>query len=148
MHDEPDYYATLKVPPDATADENKHAYRQMARQSHPDAKADAGTSLLFRQVQEAYEVLGDPARRPAYDRRQAEAGRSTQAVFQSRMQPSRPSRPVLPDEQVLYILFDIAAGQASNRSSRIALNVCLVLDRSKSMQGARLDQTKAAAQRM
>lgn len=148
MHDEPDYYATLKVTPDATADEIKHAYRQLARQSHPDVKADAGTSLLFRQAQAAYEVLGDPARRVAYDRRQAEAGRSPQAVFQWRMQPSRATLPVLPDEQVLYILFDIAAGQVSQRSSRIPLNVCLVLDRSTSMQGARLDQTKAAAQRM
>ncbi len=64
------------------------------------------------------------------------------------MLPSRTALPILPDEQVLYILFDIAAGQASNRSSRIPLNVCLVLDRSTSMQGARLDQTKAAAQRM
>ncbi|MBP7689523.1 MAG: VWA domain-containing protein [Thermoflexales bacterium] len=148
MHDEPDYYATLKVLPDATADEIKHAYRQLARQAHPDVKAEAGTSLLFRQIQEAYEVLGDPAKRAAYDRRQADAGRSPQAVFQWRMQPSRTALPVLPDEQVLYILFDIAAGQASNRSSRIPLNVCLVLDRSTSMQGARLDQTKAAAQRM
>ncbi len=148
MHDEPDHYATLKVSPDATADEIKHAYRQLARQSHPDVKGDAGTSLLFRQIQEAYEVLGDPARRAAYDRRQAEAGRSPQAVFQWRMQASRTTLPVLPDEQVLYILFDITAGQASNRSSRIPLNVCLVLDRSTSMQGARLDQTKAAAQRM
>lgn len=148
MHDEPDHYATLKVSPDATADEIKHAYRQLARQSHPDVKGDVGTSLLFRQIQEAYEVLGDPARRAAYDRRQAEAGRSPQAVFQWRMQPSRATLPVLPDEQVLYILFDITAGQASNRSSRIPLNVCLVLDRSTSMQGARLDQTKAAAQRM
>jgi Ca-activated chloride channel family protein len=148
LHDEPDYYATLKVNPDATADEIKHAYRQLARQSHPDVKAEAGTSLLFRQTQEAYDVLGDPARRAAYDRRQAEAGRSPQAVFQWRMQPSRATLPVLPDEQVLYILFDVAAGQASHRSSRIPLNVCLVLDRSTSMQGARLDQTKAAAQRM
>jgi len=148
MHDEPDYYATLKVSPDASADEIKHAYRQLARQSHPDVKAEVGTSLLFRQIQEAYEVLGDPAKRTAYDQRQAEAGRSPQAVFQWRMQPSRTSLPVLPDEQVLYILFDIAAGQATNRSSRIPLNVCLVLDRSTSMQGARLDQTKAAAQRM
>ncbi len=148
MHDEPDHYATLKVSPDATADEIKHAYRQLARQSHPDVKGEAGTALLFRQIQEAYEVLGDPARRAAYDRRQAEAGRSPQAVFQWRMQPSRTTLPVLADEQVLYILFDITAGQASNRSSRIPLNVCLVLDRSTSMQGARLDQTKAAAQRM
>ncbi len=148
MHDEPDFYATLNVSPDASADEIKHAYRQLARQSHPDVKTEAGTALLFRQIQEAYEVLGDAAKRAAYDRRQAETGRSPQSAFQWRMQPSRTSLSVLPDEQILYILFDIAAGQSSERSSRIPLNVCLVLDRSTSMQGARLDHTKASAQRM
>lgn len=148
MHDESDFYAALKVPPDASADEIKRAYRQLARQSHPDVKAEAGTALLFRQIQEAYEVLGDPARRSAYDRRLADAGRSPAAVFQWRMQPSRTALPVLPDEQIVYISFDIAAGQASHKASRIPLNVCLVLDRSTSMQGSRLDQTKVAAQRM
>ena len=148
MPDESDFYATLKVSPDANADEIKRAYRQLARQSHPDVKTEAGTALLFRQIQEAYEVLGDPTKRTAYDRRQAEAGRSPQAVFQWRMQPSRTALPVLPDEQILYILFDIAAGQASPKASRTPLNVCLVLDRSTSMQGSRLDQTKVAAQRM
>lgn len=148
MPDEFDFYATLKVPPDASADEIKRAYRQLARQLHPDAKTEAGTALLFRQIQEAYEVLGDPAKRLAYDRRQAEAGRSPTAVFQWRMQPSRTTLPVLSDEQVLYILFDIAAGQAPPKTSRLPLNVCLVLDRSTSMQGSRLDQTKVSAQRM
>ena len=148
MTEEPDFYAVLKVSPDATPDEIKHAYRTLARQSHPDAKAEPGTALLFRQVQEAYDVLGDTNKRAAYDRRQSEAGRSPNAVFQWRMQPSRTSMPVLVDEQVVYVLFDIAAGKVSEKSSRMPLNVCLVLDRSTSMQGARLDQTKASAQRM
>lgn len=148
MPDESDFYAILKVTPDASADEIRRAYRQLARQLHPDVKAEAGTALLFRQIQEAYEVLGDPARRTAYDQRQTEAGRSPAAVFQWRMQPSRTTLPVLPDEQVLYILFDIAAGQGSPTISRSSLNVCLVLDRSTSMQGSRLDQTKISAQRM
>jgi Ca-activated chloride channel homolog len=149
MLDEIDFYATLKVPLDASADEIKRAYRQLARQLHPDIKTEAGTALLFRQIQEAYEVLGDPAKRAAYDRRLADAGRSPAAVFQWRMQPSRTTLSMLPDEQVLYILFDIAAGQAPPKiASRLPLNVCLVLDRSTSMQGSRLEQTKVSAQRM
>jgi uncharacterized protein YegL len=49
---------------------------------------------------------------------------------------------------VVYLLFDIAAGQSDQARGRQALNLCLVLDRSTSMQGSRLEQTKAAAQRM
>ena len=148
MSQEPDFYAVLKVSPDATPDEIKHAYRQLARRSHPDAQAELGTALLFRQVQEAYEVLSEPSKRAAYDRRQAEAGLSPKAVFQWKMLPSRTTLPVLPDEQMLYVLFDVSAGQSAKQVGRMPLNVCLVLDRSTSMQGARLEQTKTAAQRV
>ncbi len=148
MNDEPDYYSVLKIAPDATLDDIKHAYRQLARQSHPDMKAVPGTSSLFRQVQEAYDVLSDSNRRAAYDRRQVEAGLSPKAIFQWRMQPSRTTLPILPDEQVLYVLFDVAAGQGSQQASRMMLNLCLVLDRSTSMQGSRLEQTKTSAQRV
>jgi Ca-activated chloride channel family protein len=148
MSQEPDYYAVLKVSPESSPDEIKHAYRQLARQSHPDAQADLSTAMLFRQVQEAYEVLGDAAKRAAYDQRQAEMGLSPKAVFQWKMLPSRTSLPVLTDEQVVYVMFDITAGQSAKRTGRLPLNVCLVLDRSTSMQGSRLEQTKASAQRM
>jgi Ca-activated chloride channel family protein len=148
MNDELDYYGILNIAPDASPDDIKHAYRQMARQSHPDARSEPGTALLFRQVQEAYEVLSDPARRAAYDRAQVEAGRSPAAPFWWRMQPSRTVLPVLPDEQILYLLFDISAGQGAHQVGRMPLNICLVLDRSTSMQGSRLEQTKASAQRM
>lgn len=148
MNEELDYYGVLNVAPTASPDEIKHAYRQMARQSHPDAQSEPGTALLFRQVQEAYEVLSDPARRAAYDRIQAEAGRSPNSLFWWRMQPSRTVLPVLPDEQILYIMFDISAGQGARQVGRMPLNICLVLDRSTSMQGSRLEQTKASAQRM
>jgi Ca-activated chloride channel family protein len=143
-----DLYAVLNIPVDASADDIRHAYRQMARQVHPDVLDTQGTAMLFRQVQEAYEVLGDPSKRAAYDRQRMEAGLSPKSLFQWRMQPSRTVLSVSADEQVVYLLFDVAAGQSDQTRGRQALNICLVLDRSTSMQGSRLEQTKASAQRM
>lgn len=148
INPEVDLYAALNVPVDATADEIKHAYRQLARQVHPDMQTQQGTALLFRQVQEAYDVLSEPGKRAAYDRQRVEAGLSPKSVFQWKMQPSRTTLSVGVDEQVVYLLFDVAAGQSDQVRGRQALNVCLVLDRSTSMQGSRLEQTKASAQRM
>ncbi len=148
MMDEPDYYAALNISPDATPDDIKRAYRQLARQHHPDAKGQASsTSLLFRQTQEAYELLSHPIKRAAYDRRQAEAGHSLQAAFRLKIQTSRTAMPVLDAEQIVYVLYEVSAGKIDKQSPRLPLNMCLVLDRSTSMQGARLEQTKAAAQR-
>ena len=143
-----DFYAILNVSLDATADEIRHAYRQLARQVHPDMQDTQGTALLFRQVQEAYEVLSDPSKRAAYDRQRVEAGLSPKSIFQWKMQPSRTALSVSVDEQVVYLLFDISAGQSDQVRGRQALNICLVLDRSTSMQGSRLEQTKSSAQRM
>jgi len=143
-----DYYALLNIAPDATADEIRAAYRQSARQLHPDMQDKQGTSLLFRQVQEAYEILSDASKRAAYDQGRIEAGLSPQSVFQWKMQPSRTALSVDIAEQVVYLLFDVAAGPAETNKRRQPLNLCVALDRSTSMQGSRLEQTKASAQRM
>ena len=148
MNADIDYYAILNISADATAEEIRAAYRQLARQLHPDMQDKQGTSLLFRQVQEAYETLSDSSKRAAYDRGRIEAGLSPKSIFQWKMQPSRTSLSVDVDEQVVYLLFDVASGQAETDKRRQPLNLCLVLDRSTSMQGSRLEQTKAAAQRM
>lgn len=62
-----DYYAQLGVAPDASADVIKATYRKKAAQYHPDRNPAANATQLFREVQEAYEVLSDPERRSAYD---------------------------------------------------------------------------------
>ena len=65
----PDYYDTLGVAEDASAKEIKKAYRKLAQQYHPDRNAgDAQAEERFKEVQEAYDTLGDETKRKAYDR--------------------------------------------------------------------------------
>src|SRR5438477_12905378 len=60
------YYVILGVPSDASPEEIQAAYRRLVKASHPDVSgADSGGR--FREVQEAWETLGDAERRRAYD---------------------------------------------------------------------------------
>ena len=63
-----DYYASLGVPKTATEKEIKAAYRKLARKHHPDVNpGDKGAEAKFKEMNEAYEVLGDPEKRKKYD---------------------------------------------------------------------------------
>jgi molecular chaperone DnaJ len=84
------HYRVLGVRNEATPEEIKSAYRRRARESHPDRTGTGAES--FREVQEAYELLSDPARRGAYDRTLAQAagqsGNPAPARVRARPQPA------------------------------------------------------------
>src|SRR2546428_8319053 len=63
-----DYYETLGVPKTATDEEIRSAFRKLARKYHPDvAKDKKAAEEKFKEINEAYEVLGDPEKRKKYD---------------------------------------------------------------------------------
>jgi DnaJ-class molecular chaperone len=62
------HYATLGVSETASADEIKKAYRKLAKKFHPDATGgDKAKEARFKEISEAYEILGDDKKRRAYD---------------------------------------------------------------------------------
>lgn len=63
-----DYYEVLGVPRNATAEDLQQAYRQLARENHPDVNRDPAAEERFKEVNEAYHVLSDPKSRARYDR--------------------------------------------------------------------------------
>src|SRR5215218_344020 len=63
-----DYYSTLGVAKNATAKEIKQAFRKLARKHHPDVNpGDKTAESRFKEINEAYEVLGDASKRKKYD---------------------------------------------------------------------------------
>ncbi len=63
-----DYYAVLAVARNASAEEIKQAFRKLARLHHPDvARNKVAGEAKFKEINEAYEVLSDPAKRKQYD---------------------------------------------------------------------------------
>src|SRR6266704_747687 len=63
-----DYYETLGVPKTAHEDEIRTAFHKLARKHHPDVAKDKKVAEeKFKEINEAYEVLSDPAKRKKYD---------------------------------------------------------------------------------
>jgi DnaJ-class molecular chaperone len=78
-----DYYGTLGVTREVSAEEIKRAYRQLAKQYHPDITGgDKAKEARFKEVQAAYDVLGDARRRDLYD--EIRGGGPQRGVYQTR----------------------------------------------------------------
>jgi len=74
-----DYYEVLGVPRGASDDDLKSAFRNLARQYHPDVSSDPNAEEKFKEINEAYAILSDSEKRAAYDR-YGHAGVNTQGM--------------------------------------------------------------------
>jgi molecular chaperone DnaJ len=86
------YYLVLGIASDATQDEIKSAYREKAKQWHPDHSGEGSEPFLA--IREAYQVLCDPAQRRAYDEERARRERRSQPTAREvGPEPLRRARP-------------------------------------------------------
>ena len=67
MSTKPDYYDVLGVDRTASSEEIRKAFRDLARRHHPDVSKESDAESRFKQINEAYEVLGDSEKRSNYD---------------------------------------------------------------------------------
>ena len=67
MAEKRDYYDVLGVGRDASDDEIKKAYRKLSKKYHPDINKEPGAEEKYKEIQEAYDTLGDEQKRAAYD---------------------------------------------------------------------------------
>jgi Ca-activated chloride channel homolog len=140
-----DHYAILGVLRDATEEEIKRAYLQSAQRLHPDRNSLEGETELFLEAQQAYEVLSNPTRRRQYDATLPPEIKVDKEVAH-KTYLSRPNLVRIGENQLVYVLIEVAPQEKKKQDlSTPPLNICLVLDRSTSMKGDRLDVVKATA---
>ena len=139
-----DYYALLGVARDASQEEIKHAYYEAAQKFHPDKNTAAGETEIFLGVQQAYEVLSNPDRRKQYDAT-LPPEQKISLPYNHKVIYSRPNLVHMDEPQMLYCILELGAPLEAREAPSPPLNVCLVLDRSTSMQGEKMDIVKATA---
>jgi Ca-activated chloride channel family protein len=140
----PDYYVVLGVFRDATQEEIKRAYFESAQRLHPDKNVAAGETELFLEVQQAYEVLSNPKRRNLYDAT-LPPELEVNSVLKHQFYFSRENLVKLTEPQLVYVLLEVGSRTEKESLPTPPLNICLVLDRSTSMQGDKMDMVKATA---
>jgi len=140
-----DYYAILGIPRSASVEDIRRAYREAALRLHPDKNPGEEAAELFLQVNKAYELLSDSEQRSAYDQQllAMEMELASKASFRSRVIQSRKRLLQLDEPQVHYLLLDIEPSQ-DLPEFRPPINLSIVMDRSTSMRGQRLDQLRSA----
>lgn len=148
MNVEKDYYDILGISSVATDEEIRDAYRKLARELKADAKINSNAQKKLQLVQEAYEQLSSPKQRKRYDHQRAQQGLDKSSALSLHTVPSHNTLVSLPNEQAYYVLLSIMPTANLKTSSRLPLNISIVLDRSTSMKGVRLQQVKEAINRI
>ncbi len=85
---QPDYYSLLEVSSHATVEQIKQSYRRLARKYHPDMNR-SGDDIRIKQLNEAYDVLSNAAKRTSYDIQRLEELRTAIILETIRIQRER-----------------------------------------------------------
>ena len=144
MPGDTDFYTRLGIERDASDEEIRRAYRDAARQLHPDVNIEEGATELFLNIKEAYEILVDPHMRAAYDENKPPP---PPPPIRLKTEYSRPAINRIDDPQLAYALIelDVFVDVADDKDTTLPLNITLLLDSSTSMKGARLEKLKMTA---
>ncbi|GAP14609.1 DnaJ-class molecular chaperone with C-terminal Zn finger domain [Longilinea arvoryzae] len=137
-----DYYNLLGLPFDAAPEEIRSAYFEVARRLHPDANPDPLAREQFLRVQEAYDFLSNPTKRKNYDLTLPDMAKIPLAVGTS-IRISRSVIPAMNEPQLIYALIDLICTGEPDLAKLPPSSICLVLDRSTSMRGERIEMVKA-----
>ena len=144
MASQSDPYAVLGLPRDASPEEIRRAYHEAARRLHPDTNQAPGETELFLDTQQAYEVLSNPERRAQLDATLPPDDKSNVPVVLETYF-SRANLVRMNEVQLIYVLLEVSPRESKDKISAPPLNVSLVLDRSTSMQGEKMDVVKSTA---
>jgi DnaJ-class molecular chaperone len=117
------HYETLGVDKTATQDEIKKAYRKLSKQYHPDMST--GDEAKFKQIAEAYDVLGDEQKRQTYDTRGSGADFFNSFGFDSRVNMS----------DIFDQMFGQNFGRQQSMSKGMDVNVEMHIDFNEALRG-------------
>ena len=138
-----DYYAILGVLPTAPAAEISIALNRQVKR-FPEEERDPAGNPAFRELVVAYRMLSDPERRAAYDKTRVTSTVGASEALMVQTLVSQADLRAMAEDQVLYLLLSVSANPAL-MGKKPAVNLSLVIDRSTSMEGARIREVKAAA---
>lgn len=141
MNDEETFYEILEVSTDATAEDLRSAYFEQARKYHPDTNASELAHDHFLRIQAAYEVLSDPEKREKYDATLSISHEKEESI-RAKISYSRTSLMHLDDPQLVYARLEIESNPPAEQVPPTRTHLCLILDRSTSMKGGRIEMVK------
>jgi Ca-activated chloride channel homolog len=140
-------YKILGVNRDASLDEIRQAFLSAAKRYHPDANPTPGEYELFLEIKEAYEILSTPEKKEQYDQTlppEMKKGNYIDCKYTF----SRGHFLPVDEPQLIYALMEFSMPEEFKSRNEPALNLCLVLDRSTSMQGKNMGVLKETAIRI
>ena len=135
------YYDELGLPFDASPEQIREAYFEAVRHLHPDVNPDPNVREEFLRVQEAYETLSNIESKSKFDRKLTIEEKT--ASISIEVQFSRPTIRRMHEPQLIYALMTLVSTDEPKPEDIPPRDLCLVIDRSTSMKGMRIDVVKA-----